>query len=286
MTINQAIMNASKLIEYIDARVLMEYVLKEDRQYIVSHGDNEITENLDTYMNLVKKIQEGYPLQYITHNQNFMGINFYVNENVLIPQPDTEILAIKALEIIKQNIHENYRILDLCTGSGAIAVSIAHKLKTNNDAKIYASDISKKALDVAKKNDKDNEIKYIQSDMFEKIQGEFDMIVSNPPYIREDVIHTLSKDVQNEPHIALSEDVIHTLSKDVQNEPHIALSGGQDGLKFYKIIRDNIDKYLKKGGYLIMEIGYDQKQELLQLFEGAECVQDLSGNDRVIIWKR
>lgn len=266
MTINQAIMNASKLIEYIDARVLMEYVLKEDRQYIVSHGDNEITENLDTYMNLAKKIQEGYPLQYITHNQNFMEINFYVNENVLIPQPDTEILVIKALEIIKQNIHENYRILDLCTGSGAIAVSIAHELKTNNDAKIYASDISKKALDVAKKNDKDNEIKYIQSDMFEKIQGEFDMIVSNPPYIREDVIHTLSKDVQN--------------------EPHIALSGGQDGLKFYKIIRDNIDKYLKKGGYLIMEIGYDQKQELLQLFEGAECVQDLSGNDRVIIWKR
>ena len=136
MTINQAIMNASKLIEYIDARVLMEYVLKEDRQYIVSHGDNEITENLDTYINLTKKVQEGYPLQYITHNQNFMGINFYVNENVLIPQPDTEILVIKALEIIKQNIHENYRILDLCTGSGAIAVSIAHELKTNNDAKI------------------------------------------------------------------------------------------------------------------------------------------------------
>lgn len=266
MTINQAIMNASKLIEYIDARMLMEYVLKKDRQYIVSHGDNEITESLDTYMNLVKKVQAGYPLQYITHNQNFMGINFYVNENVLIPQPDTETLVIKALEIIKQNIHENYRILDLCTGSGAIAVSIAHELKTNNDAKIYASDISKKALDVAKKNDKNNEIKYIQSDMFENIQGEFDMIVSNPPYIREDVIHTLSKDVQN--------------------EPHIALSGGQDGLKFYKIIRDNIDKYLKKGGYLLMEIGYDQKQELLQLFEDSQCVQDLSGNDRVIIWKR
>ena len=102
--------------------------------------------------------------------------------------------------------------------------------------------------------------------MFENIQGEFDMIVSNPPYIREDVIHTLSKDVQN--------------------EPHIALSGGQDGLKFYKIIRDNIDKYLKKDGYLLMEIGYDQKQELLQLFEDSQCVQDLSGNDRVIIWKR
>lgn len=270
MTIKEVIDFASKKIGYIEANILMEYVLNVNKNYLIINSKQELNANdEEKYVMYLKEIEEGYPIQYITKKQEFMGLEFEVNEDVLIPRPDTECLveeAIKKINILLEN-KDKIKILDLCTGSGAIAISVAKNIK---NADIYATDISDKALKIAKKNykniiKKENAtISFIQSDMFENIEGKFDVIISNPPYIKKSIITTLDKNVQN--------------------EPHIALDGGEDGLKFYKIIKNNINKYLKNDGVLLLEIGYDQKKELLELFEGAICIKDLAGNDRVIIW--
>ena len=196
-----------------------------------------------------------------------MGIEFAVNKNVLIPQPDTEILVEKAIEILKK--HKEPKVLDLCTGSGAIAVSIA---KNVTNAKVYASDISEKALEIAKINDRENKVKFIYSDLFENIKENFDVIVSNPPYIKTEEIKLLSKEVQN--------------------EPNLALDGGQDGLYFYRKIIDKAHEYLTTTGYLCLEIGEDQKEEVVNLieqsghYEEIQTYKDFGENDRVIICKK
>lgn len=262
MTIKQAINIASKKIGYINSKVLMKYILGKDDTYIVSNQNEELDENLENkYFKLTEKVQNGYPLQYITNKQEFMGLNFYVDENVLIPQPDTEISVQKVIEFAKSK--KEPKILDLCTGSGVIAITIKKYLP---NAVIVGSDISKKAIEVAKKNAEENEvdIDLVQSDMFENISGTFDVIVSNPPYIKSEVIKSLPKDVQK--------------------EPYIALDGGVDGLKFYKIIAQNVKKYLKEDGILILEIGYDQKDEVTRLFKNSVCFKDYEGRDRVVVW--
>ena len=200
-----------------------------------------------------------------------MKLNFFVNENVLIPRQDTEVLVEEAIHIAKKNNVKN--ILDLCTGSGAIAISLAKYL---DNVQITATDISKDALRVAKKNAISNEvgekITFIESDLFENIaKTKFDMIISNPPYIKKDVIKSLSKDVQK--------------------EPHIALDGGYDGLKFYRLISTKAIDYLTLGGYLCLEIGYDQKESVFEILkENSQyiktyCKKDLFDNDRVVITK-
>ena len=256
----------------IKARRLIQYVLKKTANQIIFDLDSCIKKDNETqYLEYINQIINGKPLQYITHEQEFMGFKFYVDENVLIPQPDTETLVERAIEIVKdaQPITENINVLDMCTGSGAIAVSIAKLCK---NIKICALDISDEALEIAKKNAFENEatVEFFKSDMFENISknAKFDLIVSNPPYIKENVISTLSKDVQN--------------------EPHIALSGGIDGLDFYRIIANNAYKYLKYQGKVLVEIGYDQEESVENLFEQTHqydkirCIKDLSGNDRVI----
>ena len=199
---------------------------------------------------------------------DFYGFDFYVDENVLIPQPDTEVLVLQTINIIKQYENRNIKVLDLCTGSGAIAISTA-KAFENQAVQVYASDISDKALEVAKKNSKKNDvhINFINSNMFENIDEKFDIIVSNPPYIETETIKKLSKDVQQ--------------------EPNIALDGGFDGLEFYKIIASEYEKYLNDNGTLLLEIGYNQKQSVTELFRNrnVECIKDLAQNDRVIIVK-
>lgn len=253
----------------IIAKELAEHIFKITRAQMIANNDMEFSKDqTDNYINSIKKISTGIPIQYITNNQEFMNLNFYVDENVLIPQPDTETLV---EEVINEYKEKKCEILDLCTGSGAIAISLA---KYINESNIVASDISMKALQIAKLNAEKNlvrkKIEFIESDMFNKIyKDDFDIIVSNPPYIKTKVIEELDKQVKN--------------------EPYIALDGGADGLKFYKLIIENAYKYIKNEGKVFLEIGYDQKNELINLFkennhyENIYSKKDLGGNDRIIV---
>lgn len=249
------------------ARILLAFILKQEKTYLLINQEKEITkEQIEEFNKVIERLIEGEPIQYIIEKQEFMGIDFFVNKNVLIPQPDTEILVEKVIEICK-NL-EKPKILDLCTGSGAIAISLCRHLK---HTQIIGTDISEEALEIAKKNDKAKEIKFIKSNLFENIEERFDIIVSNPPYIK-------TKEIQN-------------LSKEVQKEPHLALDGGQDGLKFYKEIIGKANKYLNTNGYLCLEIGNEQKEEIIELIEltkkykDIKSYKDLGNNDRVIICK-
>ena len=254
----------------LKSRLIMQYILNKPRQYLIVHDNETLTLRQEVnYFKGIKKLIEGIPIQHITHMQEFMRMNFFVNEDVLIPRPDTESLVEEVISIAKR-INAK-KILDLCTGSGVIAISLAKYIE---NSEITAVDISKKALNIAKKNainnEVENQITFIESNLFEKLRKEkYDIIVSNPPYIKRDIIKTLDKEVQN--------------------EPKIALDGGYDGLDFYRKIISKSDEYLKFKGYLCLEIGYDQKIDVIELIENEEkyidtyCKKDLYENDRVII---
>lgn len=253
--------------DYINkAERLLQYVLNMTKIEIVINFNAEVKEDLQfEYLFFIDEIIKGKPLQYITNNQEFMKLNFYVDENVLIPQPDTEILAEKAIELAKMK--KDCKILDLCTGSGAIGIAIK---KYVPKAKVYASDISKKALEIARKNAIINDvyISFIYSDMFENIKDrKFDIIVSNPPYIETGKLKSLPLDVQN--------------------EPKLALDGGEDGLKFYKMIEKNGYKILEPDGKMLLEIGYNQEEAVVKLFDNdnyknVSIYKDLANISRVI----
>lgn len=254
----------------LKARLLMQYVLDKPRQYIIVNDMEEIkSKDEKLYFSMIKKIRQGIPLEHITHQKEFMKLNFFVNENVLIPRQDTEILVEEVIKIA--NNKKAKKILDLCTGSGAIAVSLAKYLP---DSQITAIDISNEALKIAKKNAISNnveeQITFINSDMFENLNEEkFDIIVSNPPYVKTNTINEL--EVQ------------------VKKEPYIALDGGNDGLDFYRKIIKNAYQFLKYNGYLCLEIGFDQKIDVIELIENEEKYEntyykkDLYDNDRIII---
>ena len=256
----------------IKARLVMQYVLNKPRQYLLVYDtENLMLRQEVNYFKAIKKICEGIPVQHITNRQEFMKLVFYVDENVLIPRPDTEILVEEVIKIAKK-INAK-KILDLCTGSGAIAVSLAKYIEKSI---ITATDISPKALNVAKLNAKNNEVEdritFIESDLFKNLKKEkYDMIVSNPPYIKREILKKLNKDVQK--------------------EPKLALDGGYDGLDFYRKIINEADEYLKFKGYLCLEIGYDQKEDVENLLKKQEkyidiyCKKDLCDKDRVVIAK-
>lgn len=254
----------------LKARLLMQYVLNKSRQYVIVN-DREELDNIKEkqYLEEIKILKKGVPIEHITHQKEFMKLSFFVDKNVLIPRQDTEILVEEVINIAKKNNAK--KILDLCTGSGAIAVSLAKYLP---QAEITAIDISNEALKIAKKNaisnNVENQITFISSDMFTNLNEEkFDIIVSNPPYIKTNVIKNLD---------------IH-----VQNEPYIALDGGKDGLDFYKKIINESYQYLKYNGYLCLEIGFDQKIDVIELIENTESFtgtyskKDLFDNDRIIV---
>lgn len=253
-------------------RELLSFTLKQDKQYLIINQNEEISiKQYNEFKENIKKIINGIPLQYITNKQEFMKLNFYVDKNVLIPQPDTEILVESVIELSKK-IKTNVKILDLCTGSGAIAISIDYILKQNNiKSEVFASDISSKALEIAKRNNQENNtnVKFILSNLFTNIDNKFNIIVSNPPYIK-------TKEIE-------------ALSKQVQNEPILALDGGIDGLDFYKKIVEEAYKYITESGYLCLEIGYDQKEDVIKLinknnnYKYEKCIKDLSNNNRCII---
>lgn len=247
---------------------MLAEILAKDNVYIrVHYLDNVDERSVERFKNNIQNFLEGIPIQYINNKAYFMGLEFYVDENVLIPRCDTEILVEEIIKIIKKN--SLLKILDLCTGSGAIAISLKKYL---NNIEIMASDISDKALMVAKKNASKIgvDVKFIESDLFNSINGKFDLIVSNPPYIKKSVIPLLDKQVRN--------------------EPILALDGGKDGLDFYRKISYDAKKFLNNNGYLCFEIGYDQRKDVEDIllkngYINIYCKKDYGGNDRIIICK-
>lgn len=249
-----------------DARLLLEFVCGTNRNTLLAHGDREVTKDQEgAYRELVEKRSRRIPLQYLTGVQDFMGLEFAVNEHVLIPRQDTEILVEEAL----QHLHDGMQVLDMCTGSGCILISLLHY---SNNCEGVGADISEEALKVAEGNavklSAGKNIRFVQSDLFDRVDGKFDMVVSNPPYIRSDVIDTLMPEVRD-------------------FEPRLALDGSGDGLAFYRKILKECPRYLQKGGMLFFEIGYDQGEEVSRLMEqagflGVMLVSDYAGMDRVV----
>ena len=260
--------------ETAESGFLMEYALDVNRNFYLMHQMDEMPEaQQEAYFSLVKRRCQRIPLQYLTGEQEFMGLPFLVNEHVLIPRQDTELLVEHALDLLKQMQQENIspEVLDLCTGSGCIAVSLKHDLP---EISVTASDISGDSLDVAQENGRRNgvEIQWILSDLFEQIDGPFDMIVSNPPYIPSAVIPTLMPEVKD-------------------HEPLRALDGDDDGLLFYRRIVTQSADYLKQNGYLLFEIGFDQGSAVAEMmnkngFTDINIIPDLAGLDRVVIGRR
>ena len=266
----------------IDAEELYCFLTGMDKVALFLRANEEVDpETEKKYFDLIARRAERIPLQHITGTQEFMGHTFKVSPDVLIPRQDTETLVEEAARTIQNTPKEKltfmeklrgvkeWEVLDLCCGSGAIGISLA---KICSNIKVTASDISSAAIKVATEN-ADNlraKIKFVEGDMFAPHAGKkFDMIVSNPPYIRTAMISILQEEVK-----------VH--------EPLGALDGGRDGLEFYKIIVAKAADHLKPGGFLMLEIGYDQGEDLRKMLKDdgrytpAEVIKDLPGKDRVV----
>ena len=252
-----------------DAWYLMEHVFGMNRTeyYMIMNGQiGEMKqETADRYLELVKRRAAGEPLQYITGIASFMGLDFYVTPSVLIPRQDTEILAQKALDLMQNG----YNVLDMCSGSGCIALALAYHFK---GITCTGADISGEAISIAEKN-RDRlmlpQVGFVRSDLFENISADYDMIVSNPPYIRTADIQGLDPEVKD-------------------HEPVLALDGSDDGLAFYRRLAAQAADHLKAGGCLIMETGMDQADDVCSIlkasgYKDTEVIKDLAGLDRVVL---
>ncbi|GAA3655697.1 peptide chain release factor N(5)-glutamine methyltransferase [Asaccharospora irregularis] len=279
MNIRDAIVEYSKQLDIIsdtprlDVEILLQKALGGvDRLYIHLNLSKELEiEQEEIFLRFIEERLKGRPIAYIVNNREFMGLDFYVKEGVLIPRPDTEILVEEIIELCKGK--DDLDILDIGTGSGAITVSLAKYIEKS---RLTSLDISEIALEIAKKNAKSNgvidKINFIKSDLFQQIVGtnlKFDIIVSNPPYIRK-------RDI----------DELHTQVKDY--EPYNALEGGIDGLDFYRNITEQSKNYLKLGGILAYEVGHDQAEEVVKIMQNngynkVYIKKDLQGIDRVVI---
>ncbi len=247
------------------AKLLVAAVIGAKADALMVHTWMDVTEEqLVLLGDLLERRLKGEPLQYILGEWEFMGLPFYVDERALIPRQDTELLCEKALEIIRTKHCK--RVLDLCTGSGCLAVSIAKLAEL--DLAVFASDVSAEALALAKENAAlngvDASIQWLESDLFEKVPGTFDVIVTNPPYLTQD-------------------DMEH-LQEEVSFEPRLALFGGTDGLAFYRRIAEQYKAHLNPGGTLLLEIGSAQAESVSALFDQKVSVfNDLCGNPRLIL---
>ncbi len=264
----------------LDAEVLLYNILGVERIYLHMYPEKEVSEeNQRIFKDHIEKRTKFMPIQYIVNKQEFMGVEFYVEEGVLIPRGDTEILVEKVIEIYKDGFSPNkVKIMDIGTGSGAIAVSLAKYIE---NSALTAIDISPKALEIAGRNARNNNVEskitFQLGSLFNPLHGKdeykaYDFIISNPPYIPKSVVETLDSGVKD-------------------YEPRLALDGGEDGLDFYREITLESKDYLKAGGWLMFEIGYDQGEAVRQLlningFGDIKIIKDLSGLDRVVIGKR
>ena len=247
-----------------DALLLLEHVTGLDRNGLLLHGREAVPEDKrDEYLELIGKRAAHIPLQHITGHQEFMGLDFAVNEHVLVPRQDTECLVEEAMLYTEDGM----KVLDVCTGSGCIIISLA---KYKNGLEAVGCDISGEALRLAGDNALSNgvDVSFALSDLYEAVEGRFDVIVSNPPYIRTGVIEGLMEEVRD-------------------HEPRIALDGGEDGLDYYRRLIDGADDHLVPGGMLLFEIGFDQGADVSRLMEehgykDVAVVKDLAGNDRVV----
>lgn len=251
-----------------DARQLLFFVFSIDaNQYLLNQSmplSEEEEKKVNSYFEVIQKRSEKIPLQYITGEQNFCGLDFYVNENVLIPRLDTEVLVEKILEYEEPG----QRVMDMCTGSGCIAIT----LQKLGGFQVMAVDISEEALTLARKNAQRNQaqVTFFQSNMFEQLSNtsKVDVIVSNPPYIESKVVDELDDEVK-------------------KYEPRLALDGMEDGLHFYRILAREGKRFLNEGGRLYVEIGFDQAEAVKEIFgvQGFLDIQvykDLAGLDRVV----
>ncbi len=255
----------------LDARLLLEEACGTDRNTLLAHPDREVPgDELASFEKMVSDREKRIPLQQITGYGDFMGLRFYVNQNVLTPRQDTENMVEEAMKYV----HDGMRILDVCTGSGCILLSL---LQYSNDCRGVGVDLSDAALAVAKRNAEalglSGRASFFQGDLFEALaaagrEEKFDILVSNPPYIRSDVIETLMPEVKD-------------------HEPHMALDGDADGLTFYRRICREAEPFLNGGARIVFEIGYDQAADVMRIMEeagyrGIETIKDYAGNDRIV----
>lgn len=260
---------------FLDVQLILSHLLKKDKIYLHMHKDEEVDSNVsEKYYEMVERRNLGYPLQYMINSQEFMGLDFFVQEGVLVPRPDTEILVEKLINMVNQTAFKDkkIKILDIGTGSGAIALSLAYYLK---NSVVTAIDISDIAIETATLNVKRlnlSNVSIIKADVFEDMNigdEKYDIVVSNPPYIEKSTIEELQIEVS-------------------KYEPKIALDGGIDGLDFYRQIINVFKEIHGKNSILAVEIGYNQKKTVTEIFENAklfnkiETYKDLSGNDRVV----
>lgn len=280
VTIHEALSIAVKKLEckaktpLLDSQVLLSKVLNKDRLYLIVNREKILTDKeYREYNEMIDKRALGVPVQYLTNNQEFMGLDMYVEEGVLIPRPDTEVLVEKVINSMDNT--KRYNIVDIGTGSGAITVTLA---KYFINSTIYSIDISKKAINIGRKNADRHDvffrIKFLEGSLFEpldniNIKGKIDILVSNPPYIPSDDIEKLQIEVS-------------------KYEPRLALDGGEDGLDFYRKIIDKAPEYLRKDGFIAMEVGHDQAEKVVELMNKKRCyynveiTRDLAGIERVV----
>lgn len=283
MIIQEILKKAREILEkhniptpQLDAEVLLCYILQKERIFLHMYPEKEISQEIcQKFWDIVEKRKKRMPIQYIINTQQFMGLDFYVNEDVLIPRGDTEVLINEVIEIYnREKENKEVKILDIGTGSGAITISLAKYINMSN---LYSIDISNKALEVAKRNattnEVENKIQFFLGSMFEPLAGKdlersFDFIVSNPPYIPTNEVVGLEDQVK-------------------KFEPKLALDGGEDGLDFYRHIVESAPRFLKEGAWLMFEIGYNQAADLKDImekrgFREVLVIKDLSGLDRVV----
>lgn len=262
---------------FLDLQLILMKLIDKDKLYLLMHPEEVVSQDIvDKYYDMVKKRNDGYPLQYMLGHQEFMGLDFYVEEGVLIPRPDTETLVEKVINIVNNTDklkNRSLKILDIGTGSGAIALSLAYNLKNSYVTAVDISDIALKVTNINRENFNLTNVNLVKGNLFGDLNidnDKFDIIVSNPPYIEKHEIDFLQTEVS-------------------VYEPRLALDGGEDGLIYYKKIAQILNKCLMPEGMLFLEIGNKQADDVSKiiaktnLFNNIEVVQDLYENDRVIV---